>query len=674
MSLNLFSKKRSVIFNWLLSYIIFLIIFGVISFLIYSNTTTIIEKEITNANSVLLKSTQNDMDKILQEARNVAVQSLFNPRIQGLLNFKKQISDSEYFEVNKITRNFNIYSTSYNETDNIYIVLKGINKVVSSIGITDIDAFFNIFYPSRDKSYDDWLHEYDDKKVEKYSLVFTGQKDMQHKILYMRSLSAIDNKNLTNSITVEINGDKLIEQLSIVDSINRGTSFIFDNKNKIVASYNPIILPEDFNLNSTTNNNNNNININNVIYSKLNGEDVVISYISSKINDWKYVTIVPEQVFLEKINRIKNITYSGIFFCFFLGLILIYYFIKKNYNPINKLLSILINQPNFIKDSKDNNEYSIIENGLNKAINDRNTISTQLNSQNLILKTSFIEKLLKGSELEEIPISEALNSYNIILDSNYFSVVLLYLEAPPVDNTATRNNFSDIRFIFSNIMEEMIGENHKGFMIEIDGTLACLVNINKDRTTQIKLDLLKAVEECKNFITENFHIEFTASLSSMHEGIDQIHLSYKEALEAMNYKKILGIKHTLCFEDIHDNYLGTYCYPLNKEQQLVNFIKCGDYNGAKLTVEEVFEINFVKNHLSIDLTQCLMLNMVSTMIRAVNEVSSHSKNNFLADLNPLSKLLPCKSVEEMKHQLNIFLETFCKHMNKINKSNSNWVV
>ncbi|MBU3113175.1 helix-turn-helix transcriptional regulator [Clostridium lacusfryxellense] len=66
--------------------------------------------------------------------------------------------------------------------------------------------------------------------------------------------------------------------------------------------------------------------------------------------------------------------------------------------------------------------------------------------------------------------------------------------------------------------------------------------------------------------------------------------------------------------------------------------------------------------------------MVSTMIRAVNEVSSHSKNNFLEDLNPLSRLLPCKSVEEMKSQLIIFLATFCKHMNKINKCSSNWVV
>lgn len=665
MNSSLSFKKRSVIFNWLFSYVIFLIIFIVVSFLIYFNTTKIIENEIIKANNVLLKSTQNDMDEILKDARKVSVEALFNYRIQSLLNYKNEISDAQYFDIYKLLQDFRIYATSYKTIDNMYIVLKKINKVVSLNGITDINAFFNMNYPMEVTTYNNWLHEYDERKVEKYSLVFAGKKTVQRKILYMRSLSTIDNKDLTNCITVEINEARLTSQLSIVDTINKGTSFIIDNDNKIVTSFNPITLPQDFNLNSTKKSD--------VIYTKFAGKNVVISFIASTVNDWKYVTIVPESVFLEKVNLIKTITYSGIFFSFILGAILIYYFLRKNYNPINKLLNILINQPNFINEDKNNNEYTIIENGLKNAIEDRNSITTQLNSQNLMLRIHYIEKLLKGIALDDVPVNEALNSYNITFNSNYFTVVLLYLEYFPKDDTAL-SNFNDIRFIFSNIIEELIGQNHNGFMIEVDGNLVCLININKNRLAEVSSDLLKAIENSQEFISQKFHIKFTASIGAVHEDIDKIHLCYNESLEAMNYKKVLGIKHTLCFEDIDGNYHGTYYYPLNKEQQLINFIKCGEYDGAKLTVDEIFEINFVKNQINVDLTQCLMLNMVSTMIRAVNEVSNHSKNNFLEDLNPLSRLLPCKSVEEMKNQLVIFLETFCNHMNQINNCSSNWVV
>jgi len=92
---NTLFKKRSVVFNWLFSYIIFLIIFLVVSFLIYFNTTAIIETEVNNANKVLLNSAQNDMDKILLEARKVSLEAFFNVRVQRLLYLEKDISDSD---------------------------------------------------------------------------------------------------------------------------------------------------------------------------------------------------------------------------------------------------------------------------------------------------------------------------------------------------------------------------------------------------------------------------------------------------------------------------------------------------------------------------------------------------------------------------------------------------
>lgn len=353
-------KKSSVVFNWLFSYIIFLIIFLVVSFLIYFNTTAIIEIEVNNANKVLLNSAQNDMDKILLEARKVSLEALFNVRVQRLLYLEKDISDSDYYDVSKVLQDLKVYSTSSKSINDIYIMLKNINKVVSFVGITDINTFYSYNYGFDATDYESWLKEYDDRnKVDKYSLIFADKKGGQNKILYIRALSPVDNKDLTTSITVTINTDSIIEQLATIAKINKGVSFILAD-NIVVAAIKPMKLPDNFQLITDGKDNN-------PIYTTINGEKVVFSYISSKVNNWKYVTIIPEEVFLSKIWRIRNITYLGVLFSTLLGAFLVYYFLRKNYSPINKLLGILSHQSNFTNTDKDKNEYAIIDKRLAKG-------------------------------------------------------------------------------------------------------------------------------------------------------------------------------------------------------------------------------------------------------------------------------------------------------------------
>jgi AraC-like DNA-binding protein len=546
---------------------------------------------------------------------------------------------------------------------------KDINKVISSNGINDLYTFYTNQYPQYGNDYSSWLAEFDEKRVERFSLVFTGQKGVSHKILYMHALSSIDNKNLGSSIVATINEEKLTNKLKEIDEINQGTSMIVAGDNKIVASAKEVYLPENLNFNSNKRDNN-------FLYEEINGEKVVISFISSRINGWRYVTIVPETVFLAKVNHMRGITYTGIAVGFLVGAFFIYYFLKRNYNPLGKLLNALKNQPNFLadKDGKDSNEYVIIENAIKKAIDDKNVIADQLSNQKQILKTNFLEKIIKGNAHEEIPLEEALHSYRIEFNSNSFIIMSFFLEDTIPDNfNEDTNKFNIVQFVFKNVVEELVGQYHKSFLVDIDGIMTCLVNVDDNRE-DLRVDLLDAVSEAQKFIDEHFHIRFTVSISNKHTGIEQIPIAYRESLDVMNYKKVLGVRKTLFYDEVNSVYQGTYYYPIAKEQQLLNCIKCGDYQEAKAVVSEIFKINFEQEKLSLDLAQCLMLNLVSTMIRAVNEVANNYKDNFLEELNPISRLLPCKTVDEMKKQLGIFLEAFCKHMNKINKYNSKWVI
>jgi YesN/AraC family two-component response regulator len=142
----------------------------------------------------------------------------------------------------------------------------------------------------------------------------------------------------------------------------------------------------------------------------------------------------------------------------------------------------------------------------------------------------------------------------------------------------------------------------------------------------------------------------------------------------MNYKKVLGIRSTLFYGDINRVAQGNFYYPILKEQQLINVIKSGDYESARTIVDEIYEVNFKDNNITADSAQCLMLNLICTLIRAVNEISAQYKDNLLEDFDPINDLLPYKSAEELKYHLDKFLYSFCKYILRLNKNSSNWVV
>jgi len=56
-------KRNSILLSWLISYVLILLIPVIISGYVYSESIRIIEREINNSNTVMLKQIQENIDK-----------------------------------------------------------------------------------------------------------------------------------------------------------------------------------------------------------------------------------------------------------------------------------------------------------------------------------------------------------------------------------------------------------------------------------------------------------------------------------------------------------------------------------------------------------------------------------------------------------------------------------
>lgn len=670
MKLKLSVKKQSVILTWLLSYLIFMTLFLSISVLIYFRAKETIKNEINNSNSFILKSTQANMDNVLENIKKTSMELSTNSNVQHILLLKGDLQNSDYFDVYKIATALNSYKNANNSISSIYILLKDYDIVITSDGIFSLKDFYRNNYSLNDTDFVDWLNEFNAVMPEKYFMLYVDKNHVNdNKLNYVRGLLQIPYTNLSISSGIVINEKSLTEQLSNINKITTGISFIIDSKNNIIAASSPINLSSSPKFNDLSGESG-------VLYKHINSKNVVISYISSKQADWKYVTIIPNDIFFQRLNYIKYFTILGLTLSILVGGILICYFLKKNYNPVTKLLQLLKDKTK--GDENGSNEYILIEKAIEQTLNDNYVISNKLLNQKAVLKGNFLEKLIKGGINESTPIEEGLSSFEITFESDYFAVISLFIddsdENIKVLNDYFSSKFNALNFILSNILVDLIEKNNKAFMIEVDSSVTCLINFYQDRIFFAKSDMISVMSEAQEFINKHFKINISFSVSSIHENVENIHIAYKESLYALNYKNIMGIKKNICYDDVNNNvFKDTYYYPLSQEQQLLSYIKSGNYTAAKEIIDGVFSKN-LQAGMTIELAQCLMLNMVSTMIRAVNDISNIENDTFLQELNPINQLLHCKTLIQMKNQLDMFLEIFCSHVNQTIEKSSSWVI
>ncbi len=207
-------------------------------------------------------------------------------------------------------------------------------------------------------------------------------------------------------------------------------------------------------------------------------------------------------------------------------------------------------------------------------------------------------------------------------------------------------------------MEELISKEYNSSFFEVDQAVACLVNPAKsgDRSVDVLDEIKNIIISGKEFIMDKFHIIFTASVSNIHP-LDEIPNAYRECLEAAEYKLIVGINNIILFRDIHayENRSFSNAYPIEIQQQFINSIRANDFIQAKQVMDQIFKRNILNSNISLDMARCLLFAIINTMVNAIDDIYTEVDSSFLENLNPMQRLIQCKTVFEMQKQMEFIL-------------------
>lgn len=634
-----------------------------ISAVVYKEASRIIQNEMMVSNEEALNQTKQSIDKGLNDIQKFILYASFNKSFRPIIYEKN---------VNNLYNNYDFFVT-ISDLDNLYMIngiadsyyvyLKNSDRILSSSSFKQPSVFFGnllqkLLSPYNNLSYEQWYKMLNQTHKGDY-IALPGKEstnlDKRRTVLYMKSMPTNMGDIAEATIVFSLNNNLFTDYMQDSAPTNIGWRLVIDESGQVIfsnlPSEEPLSIKYDMLKNDTG-----------LMHYRIDGKDVMLSYTTSSVEDWKYVSIIPTSVFGEKIEYVKKLIIISIVLSLFLGGLIAYFFSRRNYGPINDLIQ-LINSKNRVSQIKGYNEYRFLKDIVSNTLDENEKKNLRLKQQNIVLQSNFLTRLLKGKVEDNKLISNSLETYNIQFESDNFAVMLFYIKDFNMlfkdgDDYSSEEKLQLVKFIITNVVEELVLRKNQGLITEVDQMLACIISFNKQDMIEAKNDMIDIANEAREFISKKFHIDFMVSASSVHKTYIGISVAYQEALSVMEYKQVMNGEDIISYEEIKTSS-GNYNYPIETEHQLINYIKTGDFENARATLNEVFVNNYSSSALSNEMVKCLLFDLTSTILKTMPEISSFFDNSDLRELDIMGRLLKCDRVHEMKQQIEEILKEIC---------------
>ena len=630
--------------------------------------TNMLRTEIKQSYTFTVERIQQKIDALLSDMKKIQVDLSANPRINEFLTAKTIEDINSRYSSHRVIEDISRFRVANPFIDEIYIYFNNVDRVLTWVTSNTPNEFYQMKYSQTSMTHEEWEKIISSRNGSGF---FTIEMILDEKMIetlsFVAPIPITSSRSTTATLCISIDKKKLLNLIFENLIPEGGNVFIIDSNNNILLSdssedWHNLLSYDDF-PNSHDN-----------IYKSLGNGKYMVSYASSEVAEWKYIITLTDNAFWQKSHYLRNFMVLCVFLCIMIGLTGVWFVTKKNYSPVKELIELLKKKTQSGATSADpENEYSFIQSMIDKLSDEKETMSNRLYQQNNTLRYNFLSKVLKGTagNYNNLISDELLKSYGIEFNGDLFAVILFYIEDAGIftDGEKEGNSLTVSKFVISNVFEELINKSANGYMTEADDMLACIVNISSE-IKSTKEEFTEICEYAKAFIQDNFQIKFSVAISDVHRTLIGIPSAYQKAIDALEYRILLGSEQVIVYEDIVKMPEGSYYYPLEKEQQLINYIKTGNFENSKQILDEIFAHNFDKTPLSVQETKCLMFDLVSTVIKTANDINITHGRELIEELNPFDRLLKNDNILTLKEEITKILESYCQYLGTNNYEES----
>jgi two-component system response regulator YesN len=644
------NKGKNTFLTLLLSYVLILILPVLIGWGLYIKVEAIMVENAHLSQAALLEQIQIAVDGNLKEVEQIKNQITFQPNLQWLLETDRIKSAKDTYAFIKFMEDLARFNNISSFVDEIFVYFHRTEKIVTPTLSTDADTFFKDIYAYSDISYDEiklWVtSEYHFNTILPAHSV-KSDATSKNMMTIVQSLPLGEKTEMDGSLFFLIDEQKILQMRNRFYPLQSGEIYILDeNKQMITTSsetndFSPQLESLDDSYEHTSS----------FIY---NDNEYILTSIMSPWNQWTYVTIMPKDFVLSRVNEVKLWALWMLLAVLMVGLIVSYLLAHRNYRPIREMIATILKRKNVNK-HEINNEYDFIKNTMIRSMDEEMNTKQALLRQLPVIRTEFLYRLIKGyvhsSEINQ----EDLNFLDLRFESDVFAVALIQIDdCKQFIREDIEKEWAFVRFIITNVSSELL--QYGSYYIESEKDLV-IVLINPSEAASVS-EIQSVLEQSQSLLLERFKTQVTIALSQIHYGTDNIHNCYREAEAALADKMIKGLGSMLLYEEIKD--FEQLYYPMDLESQLMNHTKNADFFKISTLLDQIYQINFVSKKISPEMGKCLFYDLLSTQFKLVGTLGLHDQQIF--DGDPVGNLVRYSSAEEMMEEIKKAYRKICNEI------------
>ncbi|SFM08745.1 AraC-type DNA-binding protein [Gracilibacillus orientalis] len=649
--LNVRGTGNNVFSKLLVSYLIVLLLPVIIGLFLFNKIESIMVENANKSNTTMLMQVRDVLENKFEEIEQLSLQISLDEKLNRLLMNQQNVSNYDYINYMKELKRYNTIST---HIDDYYIYFNQSDVLLSPTMKTDSYLFLKHIKRYENSTYEEVMnnrmtgfHLRDYFPSEKV-IMSSGEENI---ITLTQSLPYGEVTDVKGVLMVHIYEQQFKEMLQQMEGLNKGAMYIADEKDEIMmsTSENKSIFAEISPLLADKEG---------FFTKEIDGKDMIVSYTMSEKNEWTYVSIVPTEFVLAKVNNVKSWALSLVLIAIIIGIVVSYYLANQNYRPIHEVVNTIIGK-NTPKGTF-TNEIDLIKQTIVSSMNEQSQLKRIISQQEPVIRSNFILRLLRGQVDVTSYLEKEIDSMGITFKFNYFSVITIQ-----IDDCCqfTKENIDTkwvlTRFIIANLSEELMGDN--GYTIEMERDKLIILYNHQNNSADETTNQLNLTRELMDILEQQFGIKISVAISQIHFGLNKISECYGESVMALDYRIIKGPNYIIFYNDIKNNSGYDYHYPVETEVQILNFAKNGDYENVERTLDQIFSNN-VQKEMTPEISKCLSYDLLSTWVKLLSSLSGEEKKRVIEQHNPFKTVPECSTVQELQKEIKSLYYDYCLKM------------
>ncbi|MCR5254898.1 MAG: helix-turn-helix domain-containing protein [Acetatifactor sp.] len=641
-------KKSGAYQTFLKSYLIMLILPILVSVFGYLYSNKMIEEEVLEYQTTIIKKTQGIGDQIISNHMLSKGALLSNKSLKNLMG-STEWSGSLMFDIVELKDVITGMKNSNYLMEDVQVYFPQSGDLITTK--RRYPERLTYIYADEANLPCDYEDIFNFSVARGYFVQDSGTEDCR--IYFYENTFSRNYKDVLASIVTVLKWKDVEEILGDMGSNSRGTIFLIDKNGNIIGNSNMSVDISGFEYAALTD-------AGELMRTVIDGEKYVSSFMGSNVIDLKYVICVPESVFYKKNNYMLLAILIELMICMVIGVMLAAYLAKKNSNPIERLMAKLNSSKRGagVAEGKMATDLGV---ALSNLANDYENMEKQLEYHNKILNEKMLFSILNGRKQTGKISADFRENMNRRMESEwgndpYRIIAIGYInpEESIFGNDGKSFTSQDISlsfFVIENVLQETFLSEGWGLVLETDNVVLAIVKDDPE--------IFSKLQNCVGFFEEIFKLDVYVAISKPHHGVDELSESYAEALATVGYKCFWEdeVDDIVFYEENSDDDIpfdiGKYADDIKK---LNNCVATRDYCVAKTLLGNMLDEGFKKDIKNMSINHCQASGIISLVLGIISGIHTDDGDDIIKNLDVSGRLLKAQSINQLKNEIDLIFD------------------